>query len=117
MSWCIGARVKKVFKVFGKNVDAYEEVKTTKHHSLGAQQQYPLLCLSHEKVSTHSTPFEWWFVKCALTEKDFLRLLFCTHRYHTPIVDLLRKLGAMYLHDASVTLLVLNLLFTITIIL
>ncbi len=63
MSWCIGARVKKVFKVFGKNVDAYEEVKTTKHHSLGAQQQYPLLCLSHEKVSNPFPPVKWEFVR------------------------------------------------------
>ncbi len=23
-----------------------------------------LLCLSHEKVTTHSTPFKWWFVVC-----------------------------------------------------
>ncbi len=29
----------------------------TKHHLIGVQQLYPLLRLSHEKVTTHFTPF------------------------------------------------------------
>ncbi len=44
----------------GSAVDG-ERASTPKHHFIGTAA-IPLLCLSHEKVTTHFIPFKWRFV-------------------------------------------------------